>query len=121
MAEQTTTVEWTFPALEVDHTHPEYPKLVTLVHWRLKATQGDYTAETIGTISMGNPGQPYTSFDDITKDMIQQWTEAAINAQAAANDDVGGLPTVDDYKANLEANIQRQIAPPVETVAPPFA
>ena len=121
MPEPTTTFEWAFPALEVDHTHPEYPKLVTLVHWRLKADFGGITAETIGTISMGEPGQPYTSFDDLTHDMIQQWTEEAINAQAAANGDVGGMPSVADLKANLEANIQRQIAPPVETVAPPFA
>ena len=121
MAEQTTTFEWAFPALEIDHTKPDHPKLVTLVHWRLKASFGDTTAETIGTIPLGDPGQPFTSFDDITKDMIQQWTEDAINAQAAANGDVGGLPSVDDLKAALEANIQKQIAPPVETVAPPFA
>lgn len=121
MTEPTTTFEWTFPALEVDHTHPEHPKLITLVHWRLKATWGDFVAETIGTIPLGDPGQPYTSFDGITHDMIQQWTEDAINAQVAANGDVDGLPSVDDYKANLEANIMSQIAPPVETVAPPFA
>lgn len=120
MTEPTTTFEWAFPALEVDHTHPDYPKLITLVHWRLKATWGDFVAETIGTIPMGGPGQPYTSFDDITHDMIQQWTEDAINAQAAANDDVGSMPTVDDYKAGLEADIQKQIAPPVEILAPPF-
>lgn len=116
------TYEWAFPALEVDHTHPDHPKLVTLVHWRLKATWGDFSAETIGTISMGEPGQPYTSFDDITKDMIQQWTEAAINAQAAAADidGLGGCPDVAKIKEMIENEIANKIAPKQETVAPPF-
>lgn len=112
------TFSWAFPALEIDHDKDGLENVVTLVHWRLKAKFLDFEAEAIGTIQMGEPGQPFTAFEDITHDMIQGWVESAMDAQAAQDETMGR--TVAQLKEQLEQQIANKIAPKQSIVAPPW-
>ena len=115
----TTTYAWAFPALEIEHDKDGLKNVVTLVHWRFKATRDGVEAETIGTIQMGEPGQPFTAFEDITHDMIQGWVESAMDAQAAQDETMGR--SVAQMKEQLEQQIADRIAPKQSTVAPPWS
>jgi len=114
-----TTYAWAFPALEIEHNKGDLKNVVTLVHWRFKGSRDGVEAETIGTIQMGEPGQPFTAFEDITHDMIQSWVESAMDAQAAEMEDMGR--TVEQMKEHLEQQIADRLAPKQSTVAPPWA
>jgi len=114
-----TTYQWAFPALEIEHNKDGLENVVTLVHWRLKASFLDFEAEAIGTIQMGEPGQPFTAFEDITHDMIQGWVESAMDAEAAQDGDMGR--TVAQLKEQLEQQIASKIAPKQSTVSPPWS
>ena len=113
-----TTYTWAFPALEIEHNKDGHKNVVTMVHWRLLAQSDGHEATSIGTIPMGEPGQPFTEFDDITQDMIQSWVETAMDA-SATNDITMGR-TVAQLKEQLDQQIADKIAPTQSTVAPPW-
>jgi len=78
------------------------------VHWRQNATDGTYNATVYGTVGLTyTPGSPFTPYADLTQDQVIGWVQ-----------DVLGPDQVIALEANVAAQIEAQINPPV--VTPPL-
>lgn len=80
---------------------------VVTVHYSVTATDGDYSANTYGTVGYSQqPNEQYTPYDQLTEAQVVSWvqtslgkdqTEAALAAQIAAQKNptqVSGMPWV---------------------------
>ena len=78
---------------------------VVTVHYRVDATDGDYTASTYGTVSYTEqPGETYIPYDDLTPEIVTGWVQDSL-----------GKATVE---ASLQGQIDTQKNPPVVSGLP---
>ena len=105
------TNTWTISQLEC---YPEYegqPDVVTVVHWRLTGTDGEYTGSVYGSIGLTlDPDAPFTPYASLTQDQVIGWVKDALGAEQVAA-----------YEANVAQQIADQINPPVVTPPLPWA
>lgn len=107
--------EWSFPALDVIYnevdpaTGEPVQNVVTTVHWVYAARDGNYTATMYSTVGLPAPGQPFIAYDDLTPDIVQGWTEAALGADQVA-----------EMQASLANNIEAQKQPKGGSMPPPW-
>jgi len=107
------TYDWNFNPFEAYPQYAEQTDVVFTIHWQLYASSESYTSKAIGTIGVQyNEGQPFTPFNELTKETVQAWVEGAMNGQSAGS--------VDALKANLAQQIQDQITPRVITLSAPW-
>lgn len=50
-----------------------FDNVVITANWRLNAKDGDHSGTCYGTASFEAPSQPFTPFDDLTKDQVLGW------------------------------------------------
>lgn len=104
------TYNWTVAQMDA---YPEYggqPNVVTVVHWRMDGTDGEYTAGVYGSVGLTlDPEAKLTPFADLTEKQVIGWVWDAL-----------GEEQVVDYEANVAAQIEAQINPPVVTPALPW-
>jgi len=86
-------------------------KVISTIHYRAqKEYQEDaihFTADTYGAISLGAPHEAsFTSYDDVTKEMVEEWLTAGLDSEA--------------IEANLDAQIQNFLNPPIVAYALPW-
>jgi|TARA_X000001316_G_C921085_1_gene35370 hypothetical protein len=106
---------WRINALEKaptmdDINENELTDVVTIVHYTYigTSTQTDsegnlYTADNIGTISLGTPDQDdFVAFDDLTQAEIESWLTAELNTS--------------DMQTSIQAAINEKITPTSITV-----
>lgn len=102
------TYNWSVAQLEC---YPEYegqPDVVTTVHWRMDGTEGEHTAGVYGSVGLTLPtGGKLTPFADLTEAQVIGWVWDALGEDEVAK-----------YEANVAAQIEAQINPPV--VTPPL-
>ncbi len=99
---------WSFPQFEVAPSEDGLTNVVSVIHWRLDALDGIYSAGAYGTVALGAPDPAaFTPYDQIT----EQW---AIDAVSANID----LPVVESA---LTGEIAKKQNPPTVPMAPPFA
>lgn len=103
------TFSWSFPALKVANSDGGFENVVQTVHWRLHATNGDYTCETYGSAALPSPGQPFVDYNQLTPAVIQAWVEEVI-----------GLEELSAIKAGLVGNIEVQQNSASRQVSPPW-
>lgn len=104
------TYDWIFNPLTVKPAEGSLTDVVVLVDWRRTATDGQYSADVYGQVSLGPPNPlDFTAFSDLTKVQVQGWVEAAMGSVAIANID-----------ESLDGNIERQRNPPVVSMSPPW-
>lgn len=96
------TYTFTFPALTCYPEYAEQTDVVYTVHWRLRGTDEDnYTAEVYGTVAVTYiAGEPYTPFNELTKEQVQGWVEAAM-----------GEDQLNGYKLTIAKQIAEIIKP----------
>ena len=106
------TYNWEFPTLTAYPTHAGQSDVVFVVHWRLNGTDDDnHTGLVYGTVSVTyKEGDPFIPFADLTKEIVQGWTEEAM-----------GTDTVDAHKQNIANQIQEQVTPTQVNLTPPWA
>ena len=86
-----TTYNWTIPTCE----HDIATGGINIIHWRVTAEDGDYTASSYGTVGLTfDPADPdFTPYDEVTEAQAQAWvwdsvdqaeTEAALAAKIDA-------------------------------------
>lgn len=77
--------------------------IVEIVHYRVDANDGTYSAGAYGTVSLQAPaeGDPVIPYSDLTADICIGWTKAAL----------GGDEKVTEIQAALQAQIDEQRAP----------
>jgi hypothetical protein len=95
----------------------EYPTTGSLtdvvfnVHWRRNATETvddtQYFADVYGSLSVPAPSaENFTPYEDLTFEQVCGWLEAGLD--------------VESLDANLEAQIENQINPPVVSLPLPW-
>ena len=101
------TKTWIISAMEVKLSEGEMKDVVTLVHWRRNAIDGEFSAEVYGTCPVGEPTpEQFVSYEDLTKEEVEAWLEANLDVEA-----------IDE---SLASQIQLQKNPVNETLPPPF-
>lgn len=98
---------WIISAMDVKLSEGELKNVVTNIHWRYKATEGEYSAEVYGTCPVSEPTpEAFVSYEDLTKEEVEAWLEASLD--------------VESLKEGLDAQIESQKTPATETLNPPF-
>lgn len=103
----TISYTWVFPAFDTAPVEGEVEDVIKVVHWRLTATEDDYNAEVYGTVSLDAPGEDFTPFEEITKEMVEDWVSDVLD--------------VDSIKAGLATQIAGMIEPPIVAKPAPWA
>lgn len=76
-------------------------------HWTLSATDGDYSADSYGSIGFERPEGNLIPFEDLTKELVIQWVQEKL-----------GEEQVTSMEAALQAQIEEQKAPSKESGVP---
>ena len=85
----------TYPTLESN------ADVVYNVHWSVSKEDGDYSASSYGTQSLDTSDlSNFTSFADVTSDMVKGWVIDAMGEEEVAN-----------LEANLDSQIESQKNP----------
>ena len=100
----------TWAVIQMD-AYPEYegePDVVFTVHWTLNGTDGTYAGSVYGSQGITpTEGATFTPYADLTEEQVIGWVQAAMGAEQVAS-----------YEANVAAQINDQVTPPV--VTPPL-
>lgn len=101
--------EWIFSQFDTKPSQDGLTDVVSIIHWRLNATDDTGTFASIyGTVTLGTPGPSnFVPYDQITKELTIQWIEENMD--------------VDSMKANLANQIHLIKNPTVVSMSPPFA
>jgi hypothetical protein len=103
--------KWVFPTLEVTYSVGELQNVVTVVHWILTATDGQYSDRLYGSAAVGTPTpEAFVSYEDLTEEEVISWVTTAL----------GGEESVQAMKDGLAAQIETQKAPQTGTMTPPW-
>jgi hypothetical protein len=97
-------------------------KVISTIHYRAQKTHIEtifdaetetssekdvFTADTYGAISVGAPHEAsFTPYDEVTKEMVEGWLTDALDTEA--------------IEANLDAQIQNFLTPPIVAYALPW-
>jgi len=103
-----TSYTWVIEAMDCVPQEDGQTDVVITVHWRQNATNGTYNATVHGAVGLTyDPDSPFTQYADLTQDQVIGWVQ-----------DVLGPDQVIALEANVAAQIEAQINPPV--VTPPL-
>jgi len=107
------TYDWNFNPFEAYPQYADQTDVVFTIHWQLYASSGSYKAGSIGTIGVQyTEGQPFTPFNELTKETVQAWVEGTMNKQSEGS--------VDALKQGLANQIQDQITPKIIVLSAPW-
>ena len=102
---------WVIEAMDCVPQEDGQTDVVIIVHWRLIGTDGQYTGAVYGTVNVTyTPGSPFTPYADLTQDQVIGWVQTVMGPEQVAS-----------YEANVAAQIEAQINPPVVTLPLPWA
>lgn len=105
------TNTWVVEQMDCYPTYENQTDVVFIVHWRVNATDGTYTATSYGTVGVTyKSGEPYTPYADLTQAQVVGWVQSALGA-----DDVARV------EASLAADIAGQVSPSVISPKLPWA
>lgn len=98
-------------------------KIIVVIHWRAQKTHSEtiydsetetssdkdlFIADTYGALSVDAPYEAsFTPYDEVTKEMVEGWLESSLDCEA--------------IEANLDAQIQNFLNPPVVAYALPWS
>ena len=94
-------MEWNVNTVDVKPNEEGHDDVIYNVHWSVSKEDGDYSASSYGTQSLDTSDlSNFTSFADVTSDMVKGWVEAAMGEEAVQN-----------LKDGLDAQIAAKINP----------
>lgn len=100
------TLSWIIERLLVKPTEGSLTDVVITADWRCNGSQDQYSGTCYGSTSFAPPsGSGFTPFADLTQDQVLSWCFANGVDQSA-------------IEANVTAQIENQINPPI--IAPPL-
>lgn len=108
----TTTYEWSVSQMDTAPSLDGLTDVVVTVHWRRNAVaiDGDktYLADIYGAMACQTPsGTDFTAYPDLTFEQVCGWLDSGNNVEA--------------LNANLDAQIENQINPPIIVLPNPWA
>mgnify|MGYP001556244051 CR=1 FL=1 len=85
----TTTYTWTFNPLEHED-RDGLSSVVTVIHWQVSGTDGTHEGRAIGTHACDAPGEEFTSWEDLTPEIVKGWLpdETITDAEAAVQNQI---------------------------------
>ena len=101
----TISINWIIKQLLVKKTEGELTDVVISANWSCRASDGTYSAVLTGCASFAPPSGSFTPYDQLTQDQVLGWCFSNGVDQAA-------------IEANVTAQIENQINPPI--IAPPL-
>jgi len=102
---------WVIEAMDCKPQEDGQTDVVITVHWRLNGTDGQYSGTVYSTVGLTyTAGSPFTPYADLTQDQVIGWVQDAL-----------GQDQVISLEANVAAQIEAQINPPVVTPPLPWA
>lgn len=106
------TFNWVISQLDSIPSLDGMEKVISTIHWRAqKLHEGEvilFTADTYGALSVEAPHEAsFTPYDEVTKEMVESWLTALLDCEA--------------IEANLDAQIENFLNPPVLAYALPWA
>lgn len=104
------TYNWTVAQLDAYPTYENHTDVVFTVHWRMDGTDGEHTAGVYGSVGLTlDPEATFTPYADLTEAQVVGWVKDAL-----------GEEQVTSYEANVAAQIDALVNPPVVTPALPW-
>lgn len=93
-------------------------KVISVIHWRAQKEYKEFaddstfyyehTADTYGALTVDAPHEAsFTPYDEVTKEMVEGWLESSLDCEA--------------IEANLDAQIENFLNPPVVAYALPWS
>ena len=83
-------------------------KVISVIHYRAQKQHEEFTADTYGALSVPAPHEAsFTPYDEVTKEMVEGWLEESLDCEA--------------IEANLDAQIENFLNPPLVAYPLPFA
>lgn len=103
------TFNWVISQLDSMPSLDGMDKVISVIHWRAqKQLQDSWTADTCGALIIPAPHEAsFTPYDEVTKEMVEGWLESSLDTEA--------------IEANLDAQIQNFLSPPVVAYALPWS
>jgi hypothetical protein len=102
------TILWLIERLLVKPTEGSLTDVVITADWRCNGSQENFSGTCYGSCSFAPPSGSFTPYEDLTQDQVLQWCYAnGVDKNA--------------IEANVTAQIQNQINPPVVTLPLPWA
>jgi hypothetical protein len=98
-------ISWIIERLLVKPTEGSLTDVVITADWRCNGTDGTYSGTCYGSASFAPPTEAFTPYPDLTEQQVLGWCYANGVDQSA-------------IEANVSAQIENQINPPV--IAPPL-
>jgi hypothetical protein len=98
---------WKIESLLVRKIEGSNPDVVITADWRCNGTQDQYSGTCYGTCSFAPPTGEFTPYEDLTQEQVLNWCYENGVDQAA-------------IEANVSAQIENQINPPVVTLPLPW-
>ena len=101
------TILWLIERLLVKPTEGSNTDVVITADWRCNGTDETYSGTCYGSCSFQPPSGSFTPYEDLTQDQVLQWCyENGVDKTA--------------IEANVTAQIENQINPPVVTLPLPW-
>lgn len=86
---------WTVSTMERTLTDGALSDVVTTLHWQCNDSDGEHHGRCYGTVGLGEPGDSFTPYADITEAEAIGWCKSALG---------------DDQVAAYEESVANQIA-----------
>ena len=102
-----TTIKWIIESLLVRKVEGSLTDVVITADWRCNGTQDQYSGTCYGSTSFQPPSGEFTPYEDLTQEQVLGWCYSNGVDQAA-------------IEANVTAQIENQIDPPVVTLPLPW-
>jgi hypothetical protein len=104
------TNTWVIEQMDCYPAYESQIDVVFIVHWRVNATNGVYSATNYGTTNVVYvAGEPYTPYANLTQTQVINWVQSALGAKQVAS-----------IETELATNIANQTNPPVISLALPW-
>ena len=101
------TLSWLIERLLVRKVEGTLTDVVITADWRCNGTQDQYSGTCYGSCSFAPPSGEFTPYEDLTQEQVLNWCYENGVDQAA-------------IEANVSAQIENQINPPVVTLPLPW-
>ena len=118
---ENTNYEWIISATPCKPKEGILENVVSEVHWRLKASNETYVAETYGVVNVTEPtGTDFTVYEQLTKNQVVSWI---VNILSIVPEPIKGVEQkskLDNIKKGLNNDLLLQASPVIVNLPLPF-
>jgi hypothetical protein len=99
--------KWIIHQLECIPSKDGFSNIVNMIHWRYSGTDGEYSADTYGSVALETPEEDsFIDFNDLTEETVIGWIESKLE--------------IEKLQTNINSNIDNQINPPIVSKTAPW-